>query len=78
MLQCYTIKVVFMKKRFTIMLEEETIKDLKAASSYYNPIAWRKMLQRLLGEFAFCELNFHNDKRLTGKLTPDGEIDYEK
>lgn len=54
-----------MKKRFTIMLEEETIRLIKALYDFYTPSAVRKDLETLIKDHTISELTFHESKKLT-------------
>lgn len=54
-----------MKKRFTIMLEEETIRLIKALYDYYTPTTVRSNLEKLIKQHTISELSYHESKKLT-------------
>lgn len=44
------------KKRFTIMLDENTIAKIKQLYKWYNPVTVREELQRVLEDYATDEI----------------------
>lgn len=58
-----------MKKRFTIMLDEETIKLIKALYDYYKPTIVRGDLEDLIKQHTIEILSYHKSKKLTRRLT---------
>ena len=58
MLQCYTIKENFMKKRFTVMLDEKVIQKIKELNKYWTPSAVRHEIETTLAEMAENNIYF--------------------